>query len=143
MTAEEIVRARLLSMAALTAVVAQRVYLDKLPQSPVYPCVRVTLVSETGGAHLRGADRVKPARVQVDAYAREVSGVDPYALASVVADAVHGDDAGSGLSGWAGEIGSPASRVQGCQRLERRRYYDPDELRVITVSQDYQVWCQA
>lgn len=144
MTAEEAVRTRLLAVAAVTALVSTRIYMDKLPQSPTYPCARVTLISETGAAHLRGADAVKPARVQVDAYAREVSGVDPYALANAVAAAIHGDDDGSALSGWAGDIGgSPASHVQGCQRLERRRYYDPDELRVITVSQDYQVWFQA
>jgi len=139
-TAEDAVIARLLALSAVTALVSTRVYLDKLPQSPTYPCIRVTLVSEQGSGHLRGADALKPALVQVDAFAREVSGVDPYAMVNAVAAAVHGDDAGSGLSGWAGDVGgSPASHVQGCQRIDRRRSYDPDELRVITMSQDYQV----
>lgn len=149
MTVEDAVVARLMSLAAVTALVSAtdaahaRIYLDKLPQSPTYPCVRVTLVSEVGEGHLRGADALKPATVQVDCYARELSGVDPYALVTAVAAAVHGDDAGSGLSGWSGEIGSPAARVRGCQRVDRRRYYDPEELRVVTMSQDYRVWFQA
>jgi hypothetical protein len=100
----------------------------------------VTLVSEVGTAHLRGENQVTTSRVQVDAFAREVSGVDPYALALAVAQAIQGDGAGSGLGGWSGEIGSPASRAQGIFQIERRRFYDPDELRVLTISQDYSVW---
>lgn len=138
MTVETIVIDRLLAISALTALVSTRVYLDKLPQQPTYPCVRVTLISEQEDYHLRGGG-MKTARVQVDAFAKEVSGVDPYALAAAVADAVHGDDAGSGLSGWSDAIGSPASHVQGCFRIDRRRQYDPDELRVLTMSQDYQI----
>lgn len=143
MTVEEAVRLRLLMISALTTLVSTRVYLDKLPQTPTYPCVRVTLVAETSAGHLRGADALTSALVQVDAFAREVSGVDPYALATAVSDAVHGDDAGSGLSGWTGQVGSPSPTVQGCQRVTRRRSYDPDELRVLMMSQDYRVWIQA
>lgn len=143
MTVEEMVRLRLLDLTPLTALVSTRIYLDKLPQSPTYPCVRVSLVVETTNGHLRGADALKPALVQVDAFAREVSGVDPYALAVAVADAIHGDDAGSGLSGWSGQLGSPSPTVQGCQRETRKRSYDPDELRVLMMSQDYRVWFQA
>lgn len=140
MTPEEIVLTRLNNIAAVTALVSTRVYLDKLPQSPTYPCVRVTLISEVGTAHLRGENKLTSARVQVDAYAREVSGVDPYALALAVANAVQGDGAGSGLGGFTGDIGSPAARVQAIYQIERRRSYDPDELRVLCISQDYSVW---
>ncbi len=149
MTVEDAVVARLLSLAAVTALVSAtdaahaRVYLDKLPQSPLYPCVRVTLVSEPEDYHLRGGSAMKRARVQVDAFAKEVSGVNPYALADAVATAIHGDEAGSALSGWIGEIGSPALEVLGCFRVDRRRMYDPDELRVLTMSQDYQVTYRA
>lgn len=141
MTVEEGVRARLLMLSTLTALVSTRVYLDKLPQSPTYPCVRVSLVDELGDYHLRGGGLSRRARVQVDVFAREVSGVDPYALAMTVADVIHGDDNGSGLSGWAGVIGgSPQDLViYGAFRIDRRRSYDPDELRVLTMSQDYQV----
>lgn len=131
---------RLLALTALTALVSTRIYLDKLRQDPTYPCVRVTLVSEQTTYHLRGGDGLQWARVQVDAYAREVSGVDPYALVAAVAAAVHGDEAGSGLSGWSGNIGgSPAFQIGGIFRVDRQRYYDPEELRVVTMSQDYRV----
>lgn len=145
MTVEEAVRARLLTMTPLTTLVNTRIYLDKLPQSPTYPCVRVTLISEQSTYHLRGGDALKPSRVQVDAYAREVSGVDPYALAARVAEAIHGDEAGSGLSGWtdAGLSGSPEPQIQGVFRMDRTRSYDPQELRVVTISQDYQVQYRA
>lgn len=144
MTAEEAVRLRLLAISALTALVSTRVHLEKLPQSPTYPCVRVSLIAETGAGHLRGADALKSALVQVDAFAKELSGIDPYALVVAVSDAIHGDDAGSGLSGWSDQNGSPSLGVQGCQRETRRRpTYDPDELRVLMMSQDYRVWFQA
>lgn len=143
MTPEEAIRTRLLALATVTALVGTRVYLDKLPQSPTYPCVRVSLVSEQSTYHMRGEDGLRSASVQVDAYAREVSGVDPYALAVAVAEAVHGDEAGSGLSGFAGTIGSPGVQVYGVFRTDRRRSYDPDELRVLTMSQDYRVHFRA
>lgn len=139
MTVEEAVVARLLALSAVTALVSTRVYLDRLPQSPTYPCVRVQLIDEQQDPHMRGAMAMRVARVQVDTFAQERSGVNPYALAQTVASAVHGDDAGSGLSGWTGEIGSPAITIHASARLDRRRSYDPDELRVVTVSQDYQV----
>lgn len=143
MTVEEAVRARLLTLATVTALVSTRIYMDKLPASPTYPCVRVTLVSEISDYHLRGESGARTGRVQVDAFAREVSGVDPYALAVAVAEAIHGDGSGSALSGFVGSIGSPAFNINGMFRVDRRRQYDPEELRVLTMSQDYQVWFQA
>lgn len=139
MTVEDAVVARLLTLSAVTALVSTRVYLDKLPQSPTYPCVRVQQIDEQQAPHLRGALSLRTARIQVDAFAQERSGVSPYAMAQAVADAVHGGDDGTGLSGWAGEIGSPAFTIHASARVDRRRSYDPDELRVVTVSQDYQV----
>ena len=142
MTVEDAVVARLAGLTAVSTLVSTRVYRDKLPQEPTYPCVRVTLIDEQLDYHLRGGG-LKTARIQVDAFARERSGVDPYALAAAVAAAVHGDDAGSALSGWVGEVGSPAFTVFACLRVDRRRQYDPDELRVVTMSQDYQVTYRA
>lgn len=142
MTIEDVVVARLLAIAAVTALVDTRVYLDRLPQAPTYPCVRVQLIDEQEDYHLRGGG-LKKVRIQVDAFAREQSGINPYAMASAVADSVHGDDDGSGLSGWSEAIGSPALYVQACLRVDRRRYYDPAELRVLTMSQDYQVTYRA
>lgn len=139
MTVEEAVRARILTVAAVTAIVSTRVYLKKLPQSPTYPCALVQIVSEITSYHLRGESGLKVARVQVDDFAKELSGIDPYALATTVADVIHGDGGGSGLSGFSGDIGSPAFRIFLIQRLGRRADYDPDEVKVLRVSQDYQV----
>lgn len=142
MTVEESVRQRLLQLTDLTALVSTRIYLDKLPQSPTYPCVRVTLISDPREQHLRGPNSVRTARIQVDSYASESSGVDPYARVIAVADAVEGDglgDGASGLSGWIGAIGSPALSILDADPGDRRRSYDPQELRLLTMSQDYMI----
>lgn len=142
MTVEEAIRARLLSLAAVTALVGTRIYLQQLPQSPTYPCVRVSLVSELSDYHLRAESAFRDARVQVDAFARGTS-TDPYALATTVAEAIHGNGSGSGLSGYVGSIGSPAFYLDAVMRIDRRTQYDPDELRVLTVSQDYRIHFRA
>lgn len=140
MTPEEAVRALILTLAPVTALVSTRVHLEKLPQSVTYPCVRVQLIDEQTSYHMRGG-KTSPARVQVDAFGKELGGVDPYALVVLVADAVNGDDAGSGLSGFQGDIGgSPAFHAQAIIRVARiKPYYVPDELRVLMMSQDYMV----
>lgn len=139
MTVEEAVRARLLSLPAVTALVSTRIYMQKLKADPIYPCVRVTLVSDPSDYHLRGESGFGDARVQVDAFAHEVSGVDPYALAVAVAAAIDGDGQGSGLSGYVGSIGSPAFYFDAVFRVDRRPQYDPEELRVLTMSQDFRI----
>lgn len=139
MTPEEAVQTRLRSLAAITALVSTRVYVDKAPQDPTFPFIRITLVDDTSDYHLRGESGLKRAHVQVESYAKEVSGVDPYALAAAVADAVHGAGDGTALSGWKGEIGSPVFAVARCARVERTRNYDPDERRVVRICQDYQI----
>jgi hypothetical protein len=59
-----------------------------------------------------------------------------------LADAIHGDDAGSGLSGWLGDIGTPPFRVTAILRIERMRGYEPEELRLLRQRQDYRVHYQ-
>lgn len=143
MTVEEAVRTRVAALAAVTAIVGARVYLDALPQSPVYPAVRVQMIDDGASFHLRGPVGTKAARVQVDAYAREASGADPYAQAALLASAIEGDGQGpaaTGLSGWVGELGSPPFSVAGAFRVARTRRFDPEELRVVTMSQDFIVW---
>lgn len=146
MTVEEAVRTRVLALTPVTTLVSARVYLDKLPQSPTYPAVRVQLISDPRDQHLRGPNATQRARVQVDCYASESSGVDPYARALAVSEAVEGDglgDGASGLAGWIGTIGSPAFSVLNAVPTERKRFYDPDELRLVTMSQDYLVTYRA
>lgn len=135
---------RVADLAPVVAIVGARVYLDRLPQSPLYPCVLVQLVDDIRAYHLRGPNGSQTSRVQVDALAKKVSGAYPYQAASDLADAIDGDgrgDGASGLSGFLGTIGgSPGLEILGCFTIDRRRQYDPDELLVVTVSQDYLVW---
>ena len=137
MTPEEAIAARVLAVAS--ALVSDRVYVDKVPQSATYPLVRVQLVHEPTDYHLKGGHRYR-ARVQVDAFAHESNGADPYAQVTQLAETIHGDDAGSGLSGWTGVLGSPPFRVDSIQRIERTREYDPDELRLLRQRQDYWIF---
>lgn len=142
MTAVDVVCTRASAVSALTALVSTRIWALKLPQSPTLPAVRVSLVSEVTFPHLRGLVTTKQARVQVDAIAREGSGVDPRASANAVADAAHGSfsaGAATGLAGWTGEVGSPATRVHEIRPLNRREGYFADDLRQIVVSIDYLV----
>lgn len=141
MTIEEAIRMRLLTVAG--SIVGNRVYLDKLPQGVTYPAVRVTLIDDLVDYHLRGPVGSKQARVQVDAYAAEASGLDVYDQVTGIADAIEGDGLGpgaSGLSGWIGAVGSPPVLVDQVLRVSRTRWYDPQELRVLTMSQDFIVW---
>lgn len=144
MTVEEAITVRISALAAVVALAGSRVYLDKLPQSPTYPAIRVQLVDDPASFHLRGPDGLSRARVQVDHYVDEaVSGSDPYASVEALETATRGDGLGTaatGLSGWIGSVGSPPFVVRGCFRTNRLRRYDPDELRVLTMTTDYIVW---
>lgn len=137
MTPEAAVVERLLDISAVTAIVGTRVYLDKLPQQATYPAVLVQLVHEPISRHLRGSLRWR-ARVQVDAYVKDVG--DAYSTDVDLADAIHGDDAGSGLEAWFGSFGSPTFNVTGILRVERERGYEPEEFRLLRQRQDYWVY---
>ena len=141
MTVEEAITVRVSALAAVIALAGDRVYLDKLPQSPTYPAIRVQLVDDPASYHLRGPDGLSRARVQVDHYADEATASsDPYAAVAALEAATRGDGKGTsatGLSGWIGDVGSPPFVVRGCFRTNRLRRYDPDELRLLTMSVDY------
>jgi hypothetical protein len=137
-TPEQAVLERVLDIAAVAALIGTRGYLLKLPQGPTLPAVRVQLIDEAGNMHLRGAGGPYRSRVQVDAFAHEASGGDPYAGVTAVAEAIHGDGSGTGLAGWKG--GSAALTITGAVRIDRMVTYEPDELRLVRVRQDYMVW---
>lgn len=143
MTVEQIIADRVAELPTVVALVGSRVYLDKLPHSPTYPAVRVQLVDDVEPRyHTRGRNRPITARVQVDAFAHEASGVDPYAQVTALAEAIDGDGEGpaaSGLSGWKGRVGSPSVTIHSCFRTSRLRRYDPDELNLLIQTQDYLV----
>lgn len=116
-----------------------RVYMLKLPQQPTLPAAVVQLVDDIKPVHLRGGSKTGIARIQITVYRGEGSGVDPYAEASDLMAQIHGDDGGSGLSGFAGHIGGSPDGLMltGVLFADRRAVYEPDELRAVGISSDY------
>jgi hypothetical protein len=138
-TPEQAILERILSLSAVTALVGQRVFMLKLRQGETLPAVRVQLVDEGMAQHLRGGSGIFQSRIQVDVYATEFTAGDPYAAATEIALAIHGDDAGSGLSGWMGLSGGspPEIRVCAVSRKLRLVGYEAEERREVRVQQDY------
>lgn len=140
MTGTDVVRTRALQITALVALVGSRVYVQKLPQSPTLPAVRVQQISRVNTTHLRGVDGMCRARVQVDAIAKESSGTDPMASARAVSEAAHGAFSGgvaTGLAGWEGTLSGV--KVHKIAPIAQRELYAADELRECMVSTDYDV----
>ncbi len=143
MTGTDIVRMRLAALTAVTALVSTRIYALSLPQTPTLPAIRVALVPGVPESmHLRGRTGVVVERVQVDYYVAN-TGTNPLGAARAMAAAVYGDMVGgeaTGLTGWSGSIGSPATTVDliepASQQVEAGAQ---DELRQTIVSQDYYV----
>jgi len=138
-TPELAVCERLAATTAVTAIVLQRIYEIVLPESPTLPAIRVQLISDPVGYHLRGPDGAHRSRVQVDAYVSERAvsvSDDPGANLNALAKAI--DDC---LSGKVFTVGSPVEiRVTGVFRQNRSKLREPDELRYLRVMQDYFVW---
>lgn len=140
MTIESVFRDFIAAAPAVSALVDVRAYQLKLPQSPVYPCVRVQLLHEPVIYTHDGPMVLRQAMLQVDSFDQEGSGVDPYDAVSTLAQAI--DDAVSGYRGLMG-AGSPQLSVRGVQRSNRIPTYDPDELQVVRIIQTYDVWFRA
>lgn len=114
----------------------QRIYQLILPQWPhPLPAIRVQQIpGDAEDYHLRGGSRSGNARIQVDCYGAT------FEATRDLADQVNGDDAGSGLSGWRGDIGSPSLQITGIMRLSRQDIYEPDERRYVRTSMDFRVF---
>lgn len=144
MTPEQAVISRMESISAVTAIVGTRIHQLKLPPTPTYPAIRVQHVSEVTEAHLRGSGGLRHTRIQIDAVARESSGVDALDQALALAEAIEGNGGGSGsvapsgLAGWRGTMGSPASiRIDAILKAASGQDYDAGELRTVRVRHDY------
>lgn len=148
MTIEEAIVERLLAIGPVTDIVGDRIYQLRLPQKPTLPAIRVQLIDDVPSYHLRGTFGMSPARIQVDDYTEEGGGIDPYAQATALAQAIAGDWAdGSpapphGLSGWRGHLGGspPTIAVGFIRHVDRGVIYEPGELRQVRVRQDFIVW---
>lgn len=118
---------------------AANFYIQKLPQEAALPAIVVMLVDDSLPYHLRGGSFYGVARVQTDCYAAEGNGLDPYEAATDLAAAIHGDEAGSGLSGFRGLAGgSPGGLfLTGVFRVDRVTSYEALERRTVRIRQDY------
>lgn len=133
MTPAATIKTRLSGLSAVTTLVGTRIYVDLLPQKVTLPAIRLQRISERAMGHLRGASAMRLARVQVDALATTLES------ATAIADAAHGDDAGSGLSGFTGNVSGQA--VFAILPVDVRSDYEGEELTPLwRVSRDYLVW---
>ncbi len=138
MTIEAAIVELLVQDTAVDALVDGRGYQLKFPQGPTYPALRVQLISEPIDYDLQAPTGLVQSLVQVDAAAAESDGGDPYDAVSQLGAAID-----AALSGKASTVGgSPDQTIQitAAFRVDRRVQYDPDELRVILLQQDYRVW---
>lgn len=117
--------------------VADRIYQLHLPQRPTLPAIRVQLIDEPAMHHLRGGSLLIRSRVQVDTYAAELDGGDAYQVADALAAAVH-----EALDGAIFSIaGSPGTiEILAIYRDNRMPTYEPEELRLVGIMQDFIVW---
>lgn len=112
MTAAELVRDRLLSVSAVTALVSTRVWTQLMKPGSTMPCVVVRDIDDNEVAHLRGMSGVIRARVQVDTVAAVKDGGDPFETARDLLEACDGPGDGTALAGFAGTVaGSPGVEV--------------------------------
>jgi hypothetical protein len=133
---EEAIAAKLVATGGVAALAGTRVWVLKLPQNPVYPAVRVQLISEPREYHLRGDQHARRARVQVDDYVNEAGGGNAYSIAVTLADAID-----TGIA-----TGAPytqgAVKVLGCFRDNRVPVYEAGTLKLVRMMQDFIVWWQ-
>lgn len=103
MNCPEAICERILSLSAVTALINARAWTNHYPPRPTMPAV---LVQQIGGVirpHLRGTDRLRTTRIQVDVIAptiKEARDVD----AAILGD--YSGGSATGLEGFAGTVGS-------------------------------------
>lgn len=133
MTATAAVRARLIQITAVTALVpADRITTQVSSQSAPLPRIRLERVASFDEGHLRGTKSIRRARVQVSAIATKLE------TAQAIADAIYGDAAGSALSGWQGQAG--AASVHAILPEDERADFEGGETPAHRVFRDYIVW---
>ena len=126
---------RLDAVTAVTALVSTRIYNGTFPQDGTFPAIRVQRIGEDEQMHLRGAVGTIRTRIQIDSVA---DSAEPIGDAQSIDSAVHGDGSGSGLIGWAGNVGD--IDIQAVIPAGVRETYDGEELRQYRVMRDAFVW---
>lgn len=143
MTLIEAIRARLLAVPEVVALVGDRVTILISQQSPKSRSIRIQEISREDYPILRGASDLRPARIQVDCFVQKGDG-DAYAVARAIAAAVRGGFAGgvaTGLVGFVGIIGDVA--ITGILGGGEREMFDPEELQTVRILLEFFVWFKA
>lgn len=148
MTPAEVVRARILAISAVTALVGSRVYSVIFPESVTWPAVRVQDIGQVEDLHLRGAVGAIRGRVQVDVISGVRNGVSSLQEAKTVMALIHGDGGGSGntpsgLNAWSGSVGSPAIQVDLIEPVDYRERFEAEEIKAWMISRDYRAHVRA
>lgn len=90
------------------AILGTRVFLDELPQKPVYPCVAFSKVDGARSYSHDGDSNLTPYRFQIDCFDLTASG------AVAIRDAIEEPGEDGGVSGFVGEIPlSPPAYIRG------------------------------
>lgn len=141
MTAAELVRSRLLALTDVTDLVSTRIYTTLAKAGAGYPHIIVRDIDDFEGSHLRGADGVIRARVQVDAAMTTKTGQDAKTVCGNVLAACDGPGDGTGLAAFAGSAGgSPGVAVLAIMRgTGAPDRFDGDEQEVLLTGRDYHV----
>ncbi len=133
---ESDLRTYLLGDATVAALVGTRVYPVRLPQGGTFPAITYQRVSQVPvGRPTSGPPSVVAARVQFDVWSLNRDGVDGYAAARALADAVR-----QRLDGKTGALGSGLTVVQDV-RLDAERDTGYDETgELYRISLDFTAW---
>jgi hypothetical protein len=127
------VRLRLLDIGAVTSLVGARVTTGQIPQSTPLPAIFVQRVGEVQRSHLRGGESMIMVRVQVTSLAVTRAGVVD------LDEAVQGNGATTGLSNWAGTVGSPSVAVRWMQPAGVDEKFESGAQQRYRVDRDYLV----
>lgn len=126
-------RALLTGHAALTALVAQRIYWGTIPQAAADPCVVMYLISSVTGAHMQGSDRLTESIVQIDirvaARDSQAAIANMWAIRDVIKDRLHAKRITQGNIEFKGIF----------QQAERQRSDKPGTVLYHTCSLDFLV----
>lgn len=135
MTCAEAVRVKLLATTPVTALVNQRIWTFRWPQSPTKPAVLVQHISDLTDMQLRGTVGRKSTRIQVDVIGDTID--DARAVDAVIVGGFSGGTA-TGLAGFAGTV-SGTFVILFAQPIGYHETYDGDELKQRRVSRDFRI----
>jgi hypothetical protein len=144
MTLGDAIKARLVAITPLVALVGQRVFELVLPQNEKRTAVRFFVIGQPRPTHIRGPVNQFSQRVQVDSYV-PIGGLDPLGEVNAIAAAVMGDGLGAsatGLAGWHGTVVESPGAVHIFDvdvTADGQGLVEMDEIRRLRIRQEYRV----